>query len=100
MIGTTSHGWQQHFAKKPGTPGRSLSELSKALREPEGWKEINERLKALATIKADLERRLEQLKPGYRQYGSISRQLEAVNKEIENLMLTLRTAVNMNKWSD
>lgn len=100
MIGTTSHGQQRQFAKSPGTPGKSVGELAKELRDPTGWKAINEKLKALMAVKNDLERRLENLKPSYRRYASISRQLATVNKEIDNLMLTLRAAVNRNKWEE
>ncbi|MCL6449061.1 MAG: hypothetical protein K6U04_13100 [Armatimonadetes bacterium] len=99
MLKTTSRG-QQQFAKKPGTPGKSMAELAKELREPEGWRSVNEKLKALAVIKADLEKRLESLKPSYRRYAAINKQLATVNKEIDNLMLTLRTAVNRNRWEE
>lgn len=100
MIGTTSHGQQQQFAKRPGTPGKSMAELAKELREPEGWRAINEKLKALTTVKNDLERRLAELKPSYRRYAAISKQLATVQKEIDSLMLTLRAAVNRNRWED
>lgn len=99
MLKTTARK-QGNFSKHPGLPGKSLNEMARELREPEGWRAINEKLKALTTIKNDLERRLAELKPSYRRYSAISKQLATINQEIENTMTGLRAAVNCNKWSD